>query len=322
MPEPQLQRACACGGGCAKCQTGQPSQEPVRVQTKQLGSSHAGHTAAPPMVHDVLASSGQPLDASARAFFEPRFGHDFSRVRVHSNEAAAQSAREVNAHAYTVGRNIVFGDNRFAPDTYEGRRLLSHELTHVVQQSGRHDVIQRSPVPGTGETSDVKAARARGRAIAKRIRNHTKVSKEVRAKINSELTHLQGAAKEAYLEEVRPALMAFTEIEMPAMQMIPPPPSIAADPFAPGWYCRGRYCMTDDEIYAPLIEAKKGDDEAAAQLKAEQINQLREKTKGWGADQDFAIGLLDGVLRVTNAPDSRAVLEAIRKPILIVMRNG
>jgi uncharacterized protein DUF4157 len=67
---------------------------------------------------------------------EQRFRHDFSRVRVHTGEAAEQSARDVNANAYTVGHNIVFGGGRFAPETNEGRRLIAHELTHVVQQSG------------------------------------------------------------------------------------------------------------------------------------------------------------------------------------------
>ena len=63
-----------------------------------------------------------------------RFGYDFSRVRVHCDEAADQSARDVNAHAYTVGHDIVFAASRFAPNTLEGRRLLAHELVHVVQQ--------------------------------------------------------------------------------------------------------------------------------------------------------------------------------------------
>ena len=68
MPEPQLQRACACGGGCPSCQTEQPSQEHQRLQTKHVGSSDSGQTAAPPIVHEVLASPGQPLDASTRTF--------------------------------------------------------------------------------------------------------------------------------------------------------------------------------------------------------------------------------------------------------------
>jgi hypothetical protein len=67
---------------------------------------------------------------------EQRFGHDFSRVRVHWGAAAEQSAQDVNANAYTVGHNIVFGTGRFAPGTHEGRRLIAHELAHVVQQAG------------------------------------------------------------------------------------------------------------------------------------------------------------------------------------------
>ncbi|HLI88385.1 MAG TPA: DUF4157 domain-containing protein, partial [Ktedonobacteraceae bacterium] len=88
----------------------------------------------PPIVHDVLNSSGQPLDVGTRAFMEPRFGFDFSRVRVHADARAAESTQAVNALAYTVGHNVVFGTGQYAPGTNEGRRLLAHELTHVVQQ--------------------------------------------------------------------------------------------------------------------------------------------------------------------------------------------
>jgi hypothetical protein len=140
MPEPKLQRACACGGGCPKCQTDKLAQGPARLQTKHVGSSGLGQAAAPPIVHEVLASTGQPLDAPARAFFEPRFGHDFSQVRVHTGAAAEQSARQVHANAYTVGHNMVFGAGRFAPETHEGRRLLAHELTHVMQQTGSNGI--------------------------------------------------------------------------------------------------------------------------------------------------------------------------------------
>ena len=89
----------------------------------------------PPIVHEVLALPGQPLDAATRAFMEPRFGHDFSRVRVHSDSRAAESARAEDALAYTVAQDVVFGEGRYAPHTSEGRKLLVHELTHVVQQS-------------------------------------------------------------------------------------------------------------------------------------------------------------------------------------------
>jgi hypothetical protein len=89
---------------------------------------------APPIVDDVLHSPGQPLDGAARGLMESRFGRDFTRVRVHADAAAAESARVVNAHAYTVGSDIVFAAGRYSPQTDAGRRLLAHELTHVVQQ--------------------------------------------------------------------------------------------------------------------------------------------------------------------------------------------
>jgi outer membrane protein OmpA-like peptidoglycan-associated protein len=138
MPQPKLQRACACGGGCPGCQTEQPSQE--RLQTKHAGSGDLGHAEAPPIVHEVLRSPGQPLDTANRAFMEQRFGHDFSQVRVHADTKAAESASAVKALAYTVGLDVVFGARRYAPGTIEGDRLLAHELTHVVQQSGEHEV--------------------------------------------------------------------------------------------------------------------------------------------------------------------------------------
>ena len=90
---------------------------------------------APPLVHDVLRSPGEPLDASVRAFMEPRFGHDLSQVRVHTDARAAESARAVNALAYTVGQNVVFGPGEYAPRSIAGRWLLAHELVHVLQQS-------------------------------------------------------------------------------------------------------------------------------------------------------------------------------------------
>ncbi|MGE3154220.1 MAG: DUF4157 domain-containing protein [Nitrospiraceae bacterium] len=91
---------------------------------------------APPIVHDVLASPGHPLDAATRAFFEPRFGHDFGRVRVHTDAGAAESTRAVQALAHTIGNDVVFGTGQYSPRTHAGRYLLAHELTHVVQQSG------------------------------------------------------------------------------------------------------------------------------------------------------------------------------------------
>lgn len=90
--------------------------------------------AVPPNVHEVLRSPGRPLDPTTRAFMEPRFGHDFSQVRVHTDGKAAESTQAVNARAYTVGQNMVFGASQYAPGTSVGKQLLAHELAHVVQQ--------------------------------------------------------------------------------------------------------------------------------------------------------------------------------------------
>ena len=147
MPEPKLQPACDCGGGCAKCQGGVHEGGHERLQTKHVGSSGGGQMAAPQGVDEVLASPGQPLDASARAFFEPRFGQDFSEVRVHSGAIADQSASEMNANAYTVGNNMVFGAGRFVPGSADGQRLVAHELAHVVQQSRGGKTLMRDSAP-------------------------------------------------------------------------------------------------------------------------------------------------------------------------------
>jgi len=87
--------------------------------------------------------SGQPLTASARAFFEPRFGRNFAHVRVHDGTTAQDRARSVNARAFAYGSNIVFNQNRYSPGTQAGRHLLAHELTHVVQQGKAVPKIQR-----------------------------------------------------------------------------------------------------------------------------------------------------------------------------------
>jgi hypothetical protein len=133
------------------------------LQTERVESSDPGPTAAPPIVHEVLRSSGQPLNLATRAFMEPRFGHDFSQVRVHTDSKAAESALDLNANAYTAERNIVFGAGQFLPGTQAGRQLLAHELTHVVQQ-------RRSPVPaarGLGVAGDFHERQAVADALTR-----------------------------------------------------------------------------------------------------------------------------------------------------------
>jgi hypothetical protein len=153
-----LQRSCACGnashggGECEGCR-----KKGGELQRRAAAGDYGGRTNAPvpAAVHDVLRSPGQPLDRSTLAFMEPRFGHDFSRVRVHVDGGAAESARAVNAHAYAVGTHIAFAQSRFEPRTADGRRLLAHELAHVVQQGGdRYDTLAISDDAGAEREAD------------------------------------------------------------------------------------------------------------------------------------------------------------------------
>jgi hypothetical protein len=106
---------------------------PPRIQ--RFAGASAGQADAPASVERALASPGRSLEPALRKDMEQRFVSDFSKVRVHSDATAEQSTLEVNAKAYTVGHDIVFGAGRFAPLTHEGRKLIAHELTHVVQQN-------------------------------------------------------------------------------------------------------------------------------------------------------------------------------------------
>lgn len=134
-PGPQPGGACPCGGGCPKCQAGQTGQEPSRLQLKRAGGGNFGNATAPGVVHEVLSAPGHPLDPSTRGFMETRFGHDLSGVRIHTDRRAAESARAVQARAFTVGRAVVFGEGEYSPHTPAGQRLLAHELVHTLQQS-------------------------------------------------------------------------------------------------------------------------------------------------------------------------------------------
>ena len=127
---------------------GDVSHAPQRIQRFSSTSSEQSDE-APDSVNRVIGSSGRPLDAPLRHDMESRFGHDFSGVRVHSGGAAEQSARDVGASAYTVGSNIVFGAGQFAPESSAGKRLLAHELTHVVQQgaSGARNLMREPAEP-------------------------------------------------------------------------------------------------------------------------------------------------------------------------------
>jgi LysM repeat protein len=122
---------------------------------------------APPIVHDVLRSGGVPLDSAVRAEMEPRFRHSFADVRVHADARAAESARAVGAHAYAVGRNVVFGAGRYAPGSGDGKRLIAHELAHVVQQRGASASLRpKLEVGAADDPAEREADAAAERAVA------------------------------------------------------------------------------------------------------------------------------------------------------------
>lgn len=137
----ELQRKCACRGEgeeeCPECRANR-----LAVQREAIGGD--GGSEAPPIVEEVLSTPGQPLAESARKTLEPGFGHDFSQVRIHDDSKAGESASAVNALAYTVGNHIAFGAGQYAPGTQAGNRLLAHELTHTIQQTGGNpEEVQR-----------------------------------------------------------------------------------------------------------------------------------------------------------------------------------
>ncbi len=145
---PVLQRACACGavpgsgGKCAACED-KDKKRPLQ----RAADGAAAPSAVPASVSRTLGSPGHALDSATRTAMEPRFGRDFGDVRLHTDAGAAESARAVNARAYTVGQDIAFADGQYQPSTPDGAALLAHELAHTVQQSGfRRAVRDGSPI--------------------------------------------------------------------------------------------------------------------------------------------------------------------------------
>ena len=134
---------------------GQLRRQPVAEEEEEMLQSKQADSHTTPVTPHLAAEiaamqgGGQPLPASERAFFEPCFGHDFSQVRVYRDQPAAEAAKAVNARAFTLGKDVFFGSGQFVPASLDGKRLLAHELAHVVQQSAGNKIVgelQRSPV--------------------------------------------------------------------------------------------------------------------------------------------------------------------------------
>lgn len=197
MPEPQLQRSCACGGNCPRCRTKQPDQDHESlqinvVQRTATGMAHpfwiqhlyenqflqrqstvdeedmlhvqeeSGRTpqlksAAIESRINTLRGGGQPLAATTRSFFEPRFGKDFSNVRVHNDADAANIAHAVHARAFTLDNTIVFGSGQYRPESTEGRHLLAHELAHTLQKNNGGTLRRQQATPVTMPPITIRA---------------------------------------------------------------------------------------------------------------------------------------------------------------------
>ena len=238
-----LRRKCGCGThtvGGATCAGCREQRETVR----RSGVTHAEAAEAPAAVHQVLRSPGRPLDAPTRSFMESRFRHDFSCVRLHTDAAAAESARAVNAQAYTVGRDIVFGAGGYAPGTRAGLRLLAHELTHVAQQGAASGAaLSRLVVGEPGDAYEQEADR-----VAQSIDAHE-------------------SATPAAATPAPPAVArALSSSPLKVRRQFP------MTPFLPGGGYRGRMERDWQRVYNPMTEEERRRAEAACPRDAQSPN--------------------------------------------------
>jgi len=243
MPAPEV-AATSASPQISRNRDGCDQEEKLR---KKEAGLRTGVGEAPASVYETLRSPGQPLDAPTRGFFEPRFQHDFSDVRVHTGPHAEQSARQINARAYTIGQDMVFDAGQFAPATPQGRSLIAHELTHVVQQSksqggssagiGASETIVRRAPPQPdakaptqpnneiqsyvygGDKRDAankEVARSWGQKMAAQIQKHGgKANHDDRVELQGMLDFFKGEAREIYIEQIQLALPDPKEIQMP-----------------------------------------------------------------------------------------------------------
>jgi hypothetical protein len=161
------------------------TREPMKKQDTLSRASQEAHfpqSSDTSLVNNVVSSEGQPLDSEVRSWAAPRFGHDFSQVRVHADSQAAESAQSVGALAYTVGQHIVFGAGQYQPETLPGQHTLLHELTHVMQQrhavanlpaSGQPDQLQISE---PGDAAEYEADRVSHDVLATGASQHAHIS--------------------------------------------------------------------------------------------------------------------------------------------------
>ena len=153
-------------------------------------------------VHDVIKSGGRPLEPDVREDMEARLGHDFSDVRVHDDTAAAASATAVNAHAYTVGPNVVFQRDKYDPSTQDGKTTLAHELTHVVQQ-------RSGPVEGTSAPGGIKISNPSDRYERDAAANAERVMSVPAAPVQTAALSATGPSVQRHAAEEEPGVQGM-----------------------------------------------------------------------------------------------------------------
>ncbi|MBP1468346.1 DUF4157 domain-containing protein, partial [Candidatus Chloroploca sp. M-50] len=207
-----------------------PRRDEAALQRSATGSGDL--SIAPPIVHDVLRSPGQPLDAATRAYMEPRFGRDFGDVRVHTDAQAAESARAVQANAYTVGNHIAFGAGRYTPQSSAGQRLMAHELAHVVQQGAEGgDFTSKRTINEPGDAAEQEAEGvskvvAQGKAIEQvltarssgPIQREPSGPEELAGAAKEWLARKYSTAKEAAYKKLISSLRAFQKTTFDALR--------------------------------------------------------------------------------------------------------
>lgn len=287
----RLQRRCAaCASGqglCGECEQEQNPElrrQPASGQTPRIGPR------ARAKIH-YLNYGGRPLPDDTRSFFESRFGRDFSRVRVHTDTAAEESARDINAQAFTHGRHIVFAAGKFDPASGAGQRLLAHELTHVIQQSGG----ERGSMPLQAASEDMVQRTPQG------------LDDPIHAPLIEEYRRQHGLPPGGVDEQGRPVGPSAGEIKYGGLLQQPPPPGI--DPAVcltplcdqlrhPSRACRRDplICAADwiDDVMACL---RQGAQASNATLYREILQNTRTDLEAQVADMNRAFG---------GAPSTRA----------------
>jgi uncharacterized protein DUF4157 len=196
-----LERKCDCGqhtggGECQECKEKKSEEKSSKDPLLQRSALHRSSVkGVPPIVYEVLRSPGQPLDAATRAYFEPRFGRDFSRVRVHTNERARASASAVGAAAYAYGNNVVFARNQFSTSE-AGRSVLAHELAHVSQAGGVAPSSGPEQVSSANDASEVEAESVARQVLgwAGQTSEESPVARTLTQTTNNKLSRLVGVS--------------------------------------------------------------------------------------------------------------------------------